>query len=43
MGAAGERIMHGRPGHEHIPGDETHFEGDHEHVDDTCTHDHQYH
>lgn len=43
MGAAGERIMHGRPGHEHIGGDETHYSGDHEHLAENCTHDHKYH
>lgn len=42
-GAAGERIMHGRPGHEHIDGDESHHEGDHEHLAENCTHDHRFH
>jgi outer membrane lipoprotein SlyB len=43
LGAAGERVMHGRPGHEHIEGDEAHYANDHEHVGDTCTHDHRFH
>ena len=40
LSSAGERAMHGRPGHEHVDGDEAHYENDHEHVGETCTHDH---
>ena len=43
MGAVEERVMHGRPGHEHIEGDEVHYTGDHEHLGDTCEHDHRFH
>jgi outer membrane lipoprotein SlyB len=43
VGAIGERIMHGRPGHEHIDGDEAHFVNDHEHTGDSCSHDHRFH
>ena len=43
IGAAGEPAMHGRPGHEHIDGDEAHYTGDHEHLVENCTHDHKYH
>lgn len=43
VGAASERAMHGRPGHQHVEGDEAHYAGDHEHTGHTCTHDHQYH
>jgi outer membrane lipoprotein SlyB len=42
-GAAGERAMHGRPGHQHVEGDEAHYENDHEHLGETCSHDHTYH
>jgi hypothetical protein len=31
------------PGYEHIEGDEIHYTGDHEHLGDTCEHDHRFH
>lgn len=43
VGMAGERVMHGRPGHEHVEGDEVHYTDDHEHTGDNCTHDHTFH
>jgi uncharacterized protein YcfJ len=43
MGVAGERAMHGQPGHEHVEGDEVHYTGDHEHLGDNCQHDHTFH
>ncbi len=43
MGATGERVMHGRPGHEHIQGDEAHFPEDHEHFEENCSQDHTFH
>lgn len=43
MGAAGERVMHGRPGHEHVEGDEVHYVDDHEHLGEDCSHDHTFH
>jgi uncharacterized protein YcfJ len=43
IGVAGERAMHGQPGHEHVEGDEVHYSGDHEHLGDNCEHDHTFH
>src|SRR5687767_5695003 len=39
MGAIMERVMHGDEGHDHIPGDEDHWSGDHEHRGDNDGHD----
>jgi hypothetical protein len=35
--------MHGRPSHEHVDGDEAHYADDHEHLSESCSHDHTYH
>ncbi len=43
LGVASERAMHGRPGHEHVEGDEAHHVGDHEHLAENCSHDHTFH
>jgi uncharacterized protein YcfJ len=42
-GAGTERVMHGEAGHDHVDGDETHYEGDHAHTAERCEHDHSFH
>ncbi|GAC1317748.1 MAG: hypothetical protein NVSMB2_11830 [Chloroflexota bacterium] len=43
LGAVGERIMHGRPGHQHVEGDEAHYTDDHAHSGPDDGHEHRFH